>query len=170
MESTTTAPAAAPVTPAAPAASAVAPVTSAAPAALPASAPVVQGAGTLQEQPAAEAKPQPGFFENPTILIILAGIWLLFLLSWRSGKKRERAAREQREQELNGIVKGDKVVTIGRVHGVVVKTDEKTFTIKPDPNKDYTMTFDREALLRVLKKDGSTSESAGDLTQSANQQ
>ena len=167
MESTTTAPVAAP---AAPATAPVAPAAPASPAALSASAPVTQSAGTSQAQPGAEAKPQPGFFDNPTLPLILVGIWVLFIFSWRNGKKKERAAREQREQELNGIVKGDKVVTIGRVHGVVVKTDEKTFTIKPDPNKDYTMTFDREALLRVLKKDGSTSESAGDLTQSANQQ
>lgn len=154
MESTT-------ATPAAPAAPAAAPATTPALNSAP-----VQEAGSLQKEDAAKPAPQglDGLFQNPTLLIILVGIWVLFFFSWRSNKRKERAQREQREQELNLIAKGDKVVTIGRVHGVVVKADEKTFTIKPDSNKDYTITFDREALLRVVKKDGSTSETAGDLT------
>jgi len=140
----------------------------------PVAAPVLQsapanGAGTLQKEGTPPVDAPKGFFDNPTLLIILVGIWVLFFFSWRKNKSKEREQREQREKELNTIGKGDKVVTIGRVHGVVVRTDEKTFTIKPDPNKDYTMTFDREALLRVVNKDGSTSETVGDLTKTGEQ-
>ena len=155
MEATTATPPAAPAAIAAP----VAPSSNVAP-----------QAGTLQKDGAPAAEAPKGFFDNPTLLIILVGIWVLFFFSWRKNKSKEREQREQREKELNTIGKGDKVVTIGRVHGVVVRTDEKTFTIKPDPNKDYTMTFDREALLRVVNKDGSTAESVGDLTKTGDQQ
>lgn len=154
MESTTTAPGAAP---------AAIETVAAKPVATVAPAMKAAEAGTEQLAPgaAAEAKPQ----ENTTWMLILVGVWVLFFFFWRNNKKREKAQREKREQELNTIGKGDKVVTIGRIHGTVVRADEKTFTIKPDPNKDYTMTFDREALLRILNRNGENSESAPDLTQ-----
>lgn len=108
-------------------------------------------ATTTQPAPdgAAKDKKAPGFFDNPLLLVILAGVWIWFFYSMKKNKKRQA----QRKEELNKLNKGDKVVTIGRVHGVITKSDEKTFTIKPDHSKDYTMTFDREALLRVERED-----------------
>lgn len=106
------------------------------------------------EQPVGEGKPaQPSLFEGPWIFIGLGALWLFVLYSSRKNKK----AQKERQDDLQNLSKGDKIITIGRVHGEVVKTTEKTFTIKPDSNKDYTLTFDREAILRIVgdeKKEG----------------
>lgn len=83
----------------------------------------------------------PPFYMNPLIWL-MAGVWLWLLYSWHKQKKQ----REERQQELKSINKGDKVVTIGRLHGVVVKSDEKTVTIKPSPKADVELTFDRVAV------------------------
>ncbi|GHT05893.1 hypothetical protein FACS1894139_10560 [Planctomycetales bacterium] len=98
-------------------------------------------------------EPPPSMLNSPWFLVAIAGIWMLFIwTSRRNSKKQEQKRRE----ELGGIARGDRVVTIGRMHGVVVGTTDKTFTVRPDPNKDYQITFDREAVLRVEnnKKDG----------------
>jgi preprotein translocase subunit YajC len=99
--------------------------------------------------PNAPQTPPPSLLNSPWFLVIIAAVWILFLwASRRSSKKQEQKRRE----ELNAISKGDRVVTIGRMHGVVTAMTDKTFTVKPDPNKDYVMMFDREALLRVENK------------------
>lgn len=146
MEATTT-----PAAPAAP--EATAPAAPAAPATK--AAPTIES-GTVQPVPGkdGEQKQPESFFGSSTMLIILAAVWIWFIYSMRKNKKKQ----QQRQEEMQKLGKGDHVVTIGRVHGVVVKADEKTFTIKPDSSKDFTMTFDREALLRVERADGTTVE------------
>jgi preprotein translocase subunit YajC len=109
---------------------------------------------TIEIDPnALPVEPPPSMLNSPWFLVAIAGIWMLFIwTSRRNSKKQEQKRRE----ELGGIARGDRVVTIGRMHGVVVGTTDKTFTVRPDPNKDYQITFDREAVLRVEnnKKDG----------------
>lgn len=85
-------------------------------------------------------EPMP-FYMNPLIWL-MAGVWIWLLFSWNKQKKE----REERRKAMDAINKGDKVVTIGRLHGEVVKIDEKTITIKPDPKRDLEMTFDRVAV------------------------
>ncbi len=129
--------------------------TPAAPAAAPAQNAAME-ASTTQPVPKAEGAEA----KKPAIswhwFIILGAVWLWFLYSMKKNKKRQ----QQQKEEMNNLDKGDRVVTIGRVHGVVTKCDEKTFTIKPDNNKDFTMTFDREALLRNESKSEASAEEA----------
>lgn len=110
----------------------------------------LEDGGTLQDPNGKTAEEAPkSFFDNTTLLVLLAAVWVWFLFSMRKNKRRQ----QERQQELQKLCEGDHVVTIGRVHGIITKFDDKTFTIKPDHKKDYTMTFDREALLRVVRED-----------------
>lgn len=98
------------------------------------------------------AQKAPSIFDNWLIWAV-AALWIWFLF----GNKKRRQARqnEKIEQERRGsLQKGDNIVTIGRVHGKVVSVNDKTVTIKVDPKSDYTLTFDREAIFRVLPRPG----------------
>ena len=109
---------------------------------------------TTEAAPAKAEKKPGGLFDSPFMLVGLAALWIYLIYSMRKNKKKQKAAKEK----LNEINKGDKIVTIGRIHGTVVKTAEKTFTIKPDNKSDFTLTFDREAIMRFEKRKGEKEE------------
>ncbi len=85
------------------------------------------------------------FFSSPLFLIII-GVWVWVFFSTRKQKQKEA----KRKEELDAIKKGDKVMTIGRMHGVVVGLTPETMTIKPDSKSATTITFDRVALLKKI--------------------
>jgi len=62
----------------------------------------------------------------PLILIIIVFYFLLILQQQRRQKKHEEMIR--------GIKKGDRVITMGGIHGVVSEVKETTFIIKVDEN------------------------------------
>ncbi len=91
----------------------------------------------------------PPWYMNPLVPIVVV-VWMLFFWSSRKQKKKEK----QRREELDGIKKGDRVVTVGRLHGTVVAVTEDTMTLKPDDKTGTTMKFDRAALLKVVSRPG----------------
>jgi len=96
------------------------------------------------------------FLASPWFLILI-GVWLWVFWSARKQKQKE----QKRKDELNDIKKGDRVVTIGRLHGTIVSLTEETMTIKPDEKGSTTLTFDRVALLKKVvpgEKGGGASE------------
>lgn len=108
-----------------------------------------------EEQPysegAAEEQPQPGIFDNWLFYVVIA-LWVWYIFG--NKKRRQAKANEKKEQERrNSLQKGDSIVTIGRMHGLVVAYTDTTVTVKPDPRADYTMTFDRNAIARVMPRD-----------------
>lgn len=104
--------------------------------------------GTGGKTPGEEAPPAglAGLLGNPLVLIAVV-LWVWILWNFRKQKKKEKG----RKDELDSIRKGDKVITIGRVHGTVVSLTEETMTIKPDPKANGTLTFDRIALHKVIR-------------------
>lgn len=124
---------------------------------------VGQNTETVIEADAAQGQPeQQSLFANP-ILWIAAALWLYLLF----GNKKRKAMREQEKKERvrrESLQKGDEIVTIGRMHGTVVAYTDTTVTIKPDVKADYTMTFDRQAIFRVLPRPGEEVEAAADAT------
>ncbi len=120
------------------------------------SAPATDGASTTSVAQNAEAttaqpaegeaqKESPGFFDSPLMLVALGAVWIWLIWSMRKNKKKQKEAKAK----LNDIKKGDKIVTIGRVHGEIVALTDATITIKPDKKSDYTLTFDRAAIMSV---------------------
>jgi preprotein translocase YajC subunit len=117
---------------------------------------VAENAQASQEQPAdtgaAEAQPAPSIWDNWLLYAVI-----LFWVWWLFGNKKRKAQKAQEKKEQarrNAIDKGDTIVTIGRMHGKVVAFTEDTVTIKPDPREGLTMTFDRQAIFRVLPRPG----------------
>ncbi|RID85265.1 preprotein translocase subunit YajC [Peribacillus asahii] len=82
-------------------------------------------------------------------LVQLAPLLIMFVLFYflliRPQKKRQNAVKEMQ----SSLKKGDKVVTIGGLHGTVDSIDELKVVIKsPDGTK---LTFDRQAIREVVE-------------------
>jgi preprotein translocase subunit YajC len=121
---------------------------------------VAENAHATQEQPAdageATEQPAPSIWDNWLLYAVI-----LFWVWWLFGNKKRKARKEQEKKEQarrNSLQKGDNIITIGRMHGKVVAFTEDTVTIKPDPGKDLAMTFDRQAIFRILPRPGEDGE------------
>ena len=116
---------------------------------------VGENAQATVEQPvegAAEQAPQSSIWNNWLIYAAI-GMWVWWLLT--NKKRKAQKAQEKKEQERrNNLQKGDRLVTIGRMHGSVVAFTDDTVTIKPDGKSDFTMTFDRQAIYKRLPRSG----------------
>jgi preprotein translocase subunit YajC len=75
----------------------------------------------------------------PFALIIL--IFYIFLIRPQNKKQKET------ERMLSELKKGDKVITIGGIHGTVSSTKEKTVIVKVD--EDTKLEFNRNAISTV---------------------
>jgi preprotein translocase subunit YajC len=85
------------------------------------------------------------FFFGLLPFILIFGILYLLILRPQSKKQKER------QKMLDALEKGDKVVTIGGVHGKIMgfKDDNKTLIVKVDDNVKFEV--DRTAISNVLK-------------------
>ena len=70
---------------------------------------------------------------SPEIDQFIQGSWPLFLMAvvfyfilWRPQKKEQK----KRSEFLAGLKKGDKIVTIGGLYGVIVRLNDKSATIQ----------------------------------------
>ena len=76
----------------------------------------------------------------PFGLIIL--IFYFFIIRPQNKKQKET------EKMLSALKKGDKVVTVGGIHGVISSTKEKTVIVKVDDNAKIE--FSRNAIATVI--------------------
>ncbi len=85
-----------------------------------------------------------GSFSSLIVTVVLMiGIFYFFLIRPQNKKQKEM------EKMLAALKKGDKVVTIGGIHGVVSSTKEKTVILKVDDN--VKLEFNRSAIASVDK-------------------
>ena len=78
----------------------------------------------------------------PLIVIVV----LFYFLLLRPQQKRQR----ERQNLLNALGVGDKVVTIGGLHGVIASLEDKTVTLRI--NEDTKVVFDRSAISSIREK------------------
>jgi preprotein translocase subunit YajC len=76
----------------------------------------------------------------PFVLII--GIFYFFIIRPQNKKQKET------QKMIDGAKKGDKVVTIGGIHGTVTSTEDKTVTVKVDEN--CRLKLNRSAIATVV--------------------
>lgn len=81
-------------------------------------------------------------------------IVIMYFLIIRPQRKKDKEAKEL----INSVTKGDKIVTIGGVHGTVVAVREKTVVIKVDDNA--RIEFTKGAISSVISKKGAAKPSA----------
>ncbi|MDR0138227.1 preprotein translocase subunit YajC [Metabacillus idriensis] len=85
-------------------------------------------------------------------LILMFAIFYFLLI--RPQQKQQKKVREMQDS----LSKGDKVVTIGGMHGIVDSIDEEKVIIKAGDGS--RLTFDRRAIRDVVEQKGITMEKA----------
>ncbi len=91
-----------------------------------------------------------GFFQGQTgqaVLPILIMVVIFYFMLYRPQKKQQK----QRQVLLNSLKKGQKVLTIGGIHGEIVTLSEETAVLRVAEKVE--MTFARSAIAQVLGKD-----------------
>lgn len=98
----------------------------------------------LQTAQPGSASAQSGGGMLMTVLpfILIIAIFYFFIIRPQNKKQKET------EKMINALKKGDKVVTIGGIHGVVSSTKEKTVIVKVDDNTKIE--FNRSAIANVI--------------------
>jgi len=81
-----------------------------------------------------------------TLLPLIAMIAVFYFLLIRPQQKQQKQVRDMQA----GLQKGDKIVTIGGLHGIVDSLDEDKIVIKAGDGS--RLTFDRRAVREVVEK------------------
>ena len=89
------------------------------------------------------------------MVLMFGVIFLLFYLLILRPQKREQ---KRQEDIRNAIKKGDKVITIGGVHGTVAAVDTTNGTVAVQVDRNVKIDFSRSAIATVITKDEKTSE------------
>jgi len=74
----------------------------------------------------------------PIVLIVIVFFWLMN----RSQRKKE----EKREKMLSSLERGDRVVTIGGIHGKIVEIQDDCFVLRINDEKDIKITISRSGI------------------------
>ncbi|GBG94584.1 preprotein translocase subunit YajC [Ligilactobacillus salitolerans] len=80
-----------------------------------------------------------------TILIFVVFIGLMYFMMIRPQKKQQ----DKRKQMMDSMKKGDSVVTIGGLHGVIDSIDDADKTVTLDCDGVY-LVFNRSAIGRIV--------------------
>lgn len=81
------------------------------------------------------------------IVFIAIMVVMMYFTSVRGPKKQQ----EKRQQMYNGLNKGDKIVTVGGLHGVIDSVNLKKGTVVLDANGVF-LTFALQAIGQVVTK------------------
>ena len=90
----------------------------------------------------ASAPQQQNLLVSVIPFVLIIGIFWLFIIRPQNKKQKET------EKMINALKKGDKVVTIGGIHGVVSAAKEKTVVVKVDDG--VSIEFNRSAIAAVV--------------------
>ena len=94
---------------------------------------------------AGQAAPNPLIQIVPLVLIFI--VFYFFLIRPQQKKQKDR------EKVLDSLKRGDKVVTIGGVHGTVAGIDTEKKTVLVQVNDSTKITFDRTAVANIEKQE-----------------
>ncbi|HAC32588.1 MAG TPA: preprotein translocase subunit YajC [Treponema sp.] len=103
-------------------------------------------------QAAQGAPQQQNLLMSVVPFILIIAIFYFFIIRPQNKKQKET------EKMINALKKGDKVVTIGGIHGVVSSTKEKTIIVKVDSNT--SIEFNRSAIAAVVRDEVKAAKSA----------
>ena len=104
----------------------------------------------------AGGEPAPSYPLQQTIMMFLI-IGVLFWLIILRPQKREQ---ESKRRLVESAEKGDRVVTIGGIHGTVVGADTQHNTVTVDVGKNVKIEFSRQAISSIEKKKKSSPDTA----------
>lgn len=96
--------------------------------------------------PLAQAQPAGGGLGSMLIPLLLIGLITYFMII-RPQARREKTRRTM----IEALKKGDKVVTIGGIHGTIVKVEDAAVLLQVDDNTK--LRFDKNAVASVAARD-----------------
>lgn len=107
------------------------------------------------------AAPAPSPFGGMGLIIPMILIYaILYFILIRPGRLKQKKEQQQLNDLRNNMSKGDKIITVGGMHGMVSGTTEKTVSVKIA--EGLSVKFDRSAIVTVIdsktKDDGDSSE------------
>ena len=88
---------------------------------------------------------------SSNILITIMPIILIFLVLYFLLIRPQQKRQKSRNALLNTLKKGDKVTTIGGLHGVILEMDDQTNTVVIRANDTTKLTFDRSAVNAIAQ-------------------
>jgi preprotein translocase subunit YajC len=88
---------------------------------------------------------------NP--LVQLLPIALIFIVFYFFMIRPQKKKEDERKKLLDTLKKGDKIVTIGGLHGVVAGVDAEKKTVLVQAADNVKFTFDRTAISVIAKQD-----------------
>ncbi len=115
---------------------------------LPAITIVALHASTLFAQAQQPAQQQPSPFGGNFLFIMIAMFVIIYFLMIRPEQKKQK----ERQKMLSALKKGDKVLTIGGVVGVITGVKESSYLVKVAENT--VMEFTKSAVSSVLNAEG----------------
>jgi len=80
-----------------------------------------------------------------TLILIFIIFYLLLILPQQKRQK-------QHKKMIEALKKGDEVVTMGGIHGVIVQMGEQTVVLRIDKEKDVKVTLNKNAIAGVKKE------------------
>jgi|AFSR01.1.fsa_nt_gi preprotein translocase subunit YajC len=89
--------------------------------------------------------PNPLIQVVPLILVVL--VFYFFMIRPQQKKEKER------QKALDALKKGDKVVTIGGMHGTIVEVNQEKKTVIIQAAENIRLKFDRSAIATVEKSE-----------------
>ena len=86
---------------------------------------------------------------NPANIVSLAPLFIIFMVFYFLIFRPQQRQQKQHQKLVNSLEKGDKVVTTGGIHGLVVGLKEKTVYVKIADN--VKIEVNRSAIQSVEK-------------------
>jgi len=98
------------------------------------------------------APPNPGG-AAPNPFIQLVPLLLIFVVFYFFLIRPQQKKQKEREKVLESLKRGDKIVTIGGLHGTVAGLDAEKKTVLVQLGDNLKVTFDRSAIASTEKQE-----------------
>lgn len=105
-----------------------------------------EGETETQQPDEGEAPPRRPGGDGFSFIFPILIIFVVFFMLIQPQRKKEK----QRRQMLEKIQRGDRVQTIGGIHGVVSSLSDDTAILTVDPKNNATLKVSRSAISRIL--------------------
>ena len=92
-------------------------------------------------------RPQPGAFGSMVLPMIII-FFIFYVLMLKPQRKKER----ERKEMLETLRKGDRVVSVGGLHGALTSVKENEVVMRVDDDKGVKIKINRSAISRVIKE------------------
>jgi preprotein translocase subunit YajC len=93
---------------------------------------------------------------NNALLAQLLPLILVFVIFWFLLIRPQQKRQKERNAMLQSLKKGDKVITIGGLHGTITDLTEDRVTLKVSDNT--RLVFERTAVNAVIRPEGEAEE------------